>query len=1116
MDPVRHHLSVNPLRLRLLGDPALLLADGRTVALERRAAALLALVALEPGIGRLRLAPLLWPDSGDPRRNLRQQVLRFKQTFGQPLVDGSHELVLAPGLVHDLDSPAPGVLLGHLDYADCEAFDTWLQSRRRARRTALADAARARLARAESDADLDAALAAAEQLLASDTGCEAHHRELVRVHYLRGDSDQALARFEGLRQMLASDLGAAPNGTSLALLRLVHQARADTNTQPVPALAPVALQRPPVLAGREDELQGLLSQLQQQATVLLLGEAGMGKTRLLQAVAQHRGAARVLAVAARPGDASVPFALAARWLRQLAQRAGGQPDARTRAALAPLLPEWGAAAARAPDNQANLLHAAALRLVEAAAQSGLDVMLLDDLHYADAASIELLQGLPGSVACAWVLALRPDEGDPTLQAWVQSLQHAASTHRLELLALSVAAVARMITSVGATPWAGQAQADSLHRHTGGNPLFVLETLRALPSLDRPPAAWPVAPTVLRLIQLRLARLSPAAVQVARCMAVLGQDAAPSLVARVLGQRPLQLADAWAELEAAQVVSGDRFAHDLIAQAARDTLPDAIARLLHGEIAALLEHDGGEPVRVAEHWLAAGMPLNAAPLLLRAGRHAAALGRLQEAARLCEHGADILQRQGRRREAFDAWLRAADFYSELENMSAVTRCEQALLALADDEGQQASAACVTFYLHYHARNFEQARLVAETALAQARSANLAEIEVELLWDLTAIAWNEQAERVATDHAERALIRLDAVDPHTARLDPVTRRFQITEALGLFASSCGRMEQGRTRIAQSFELARQMGRGKSALSAAVALAPLSLECGDAQATRSWHSHVQASYAQLADDNDLVAQAWVLQTSLQVLAPLGNLGAALSACEQTNDFGRRHTTPDKVLMELKCLQLQHELGRPDLALKGARAMSARSDLRPAESARHTALLLALGAAVQSGALLEVCAAGANLRQRAHLLCQAQPGLPAAVVLPLLSQAASEAQAQGAHGLWLMLQASRLSALHRLGPASTEPPQLAQSLARELWARLEQGLIAPVMFPTIAAALCATLAPAQPDLAQTIALRAGAWMLNAAATLPAAWRQNYLTRAPMLQMLPPRERGLLFGIAG
>jgi len=101
-------------RVRLFGEPVVLLPDGRMVKLERRAAALVALAALEPGISRLRVATLLWPDSIDPRRNLRQQLLRFRQLFDHPLVEGSGALSLSAPLIEAPDDEAAALLLaGH-------------------------------------------------------------------------------------------------------------------------------------------------------------------------------------------------------------------------------------------------------------------------------------------------------------------------------------------------------------------------------------------------------------------------------------------------------------------------------------------------------------------------------------------------------------------------------------------------------------------------------------------------------------------------------------------------------------------------------------------------------------------------------------------------------------------------------------------------------------------------------------------------------------------------------------------------------------------------------------------------------------------------------------------
>ena len=146
------------LRVRLYGDPVVVLPDGRIVALERRAAALLALAALEPGISRLRVASMLWPDSNDPRRNLRQQLLRFRQLFDHPLVEGDSALNVKEMLIEAPDDLSPAPLLAGHEYEDCEEFAAWLSQQREARRARLLETARQQLAGSEAAGDLDAAL----------------------------------------------------------------------------------------------------------------------------------------------------------------------------------------------------------------------------------------------------------------------------------------------------------------------------------------------------------------------------------------------------------------------------------------------------------------------------------------------------------------------------------------------------------------------------------------------------------------------------------------------------------------------------------------------------------------------------------------------------------------------------------------------------------------------------------------------------------------------------------------------------------------------------------------------------------------------------------------------
>ena len=120
---------------------------------------------------------------------------------------------------------------------------------------------------------------------------------------------------------------------------------------------------------------------------------------------------------------------------------------------------------------------------------------------------------------------------------------------------------------------------------------MLETLRALllpgAPLQAPPATLPMPARVGAVIERRLARLSKTALQLARVVALAGQHFSLALAAH-LTERPLPArGDPWRELEAAQVLDASGFAHDLVLEATRRTVPAPIARALHGRIAEFL-------------------------------------------------------------------------------------------------------------------------------------------------------------------------------------------------------------------------------------------------------------------------------------------------------------------------------------------------------------------------------------------------------------------------------------------------------------------------------------------------------------------------------------------------
>ncbi len=650
-------------KVRLLGDPSLVSPDGVEHPLERRAAALLALAALEPGVSRRRVATLLWPDSDESnaRQALRQQLLRLRKLGDGDVLTGNAALRLADDVECDVnDAGAAGTLLGSFAYGEGEELARWVENRRDSLHRGTAGRLERLLRDAEAAGDLGAAVPLAEQLLAVEEDDERSHRNLMRLHYLRGDVAKAQAAYERLRTMLAREFDAVPSAETEQLARTLRAARVAPAAASGTA-APPSVLRPPRLVGRDREWRALEACWDQPAAAIVTGVGGLGKTRLVMDFAATRR--EVVAIASRPGDAAAAYSLLARLVRTLVGRVHAAIAPGLRGELARLLPELGEAKPlRDGADRARLLQAIEA-LLDLAIADGLAGIVIDDLHYADAATVEALSsGVVGDSRLRCIVTCRGDEAGAHGRAFADSLVASGAGHRIELAALTEGQVAEFLDSLDLPGFDGRSLAAGIARHTGGNPLFVLETVKSMlleGTVAKGGLHYPVAGNVTALITRRLGKLSPGAVMIARCAAVAGQDFSAELAAHVLDVRLLGLADAWSELEQAHVFRDGAFEHDLIHEAAMASVPAAIARRLHAEIAAFLEMADVEPGRVAGHWLAARRPREASGALLRAAARARAAGRRIEEAGLLGEAARCLEEIGDRDARFEALLERAE-------------------------------------------------------------------------------------------------------------------------------------------------------------------------------------------------------------------------------------------------------------------------------------------------------------------------------------------------------------------------------------------------------------------------------------------------------------------------
>ena len=797
------------MQLQLAANPCIVGANGTPVALALRDAALLAWLAIEGPTSRARLIALLWPDGdGESARNvLRQRLFQLKRQLGAPVVVGSATLALAQGVVHDLENA--DALLTDAAYPQNTELQHWLEHQREVRQARRSGERAAQSEQAELAGDYALAMTHAQALLELNPLSEAAHRRVIRLHYLSGDRSTALLAFDRCEQVLKDEVGVSPSADTLALLATISMAQPQLLPAPMQPL-PASLLRPPRLVGRSDEIAALWAAWRTGQVFSLFGEAGMGKTRLLLHVFDAQPG--TVQAQARPGDAAVPYALAARLLRAVIARMPDALDKGCRADLARVLPEVDDAlvpalissALYSPEAQKLLVQRGVLGFMRSAAQAGLAALMLDDLHFADDASLELLMMLarPGTLTgLRWGFAQRPMEGSPMVKALHDALSEEHHLVEVHLQPLTVAQLAELVTSLGLQGFEANALALQLRQRTGGNPLFVLETLRQVwlgageATLLRPVG-------VLQLLERRISRLSPAALNLARCAAVAGPDFSIDLASHSLGLRVLELADPWAELEAAQVFRDGAFAHDLIFEAALASLPPVIAQRLHREVAEFLQARQVEPARLAVHWQQARAWSEAGGVYREAAQRAASIGRYREELAFLEQAVDCLAQSGDTQGVFQSLLDKALALCHVNMGSALHEALEEAARWAQTPTRQLELAAQRAMV-YDLIDDPRAMQAARDGLALARKGRRMDLQVQCAMTLAYQLANERL-------AQEALALLEPLVRWVHANQSLLDRHEFEMTLAFTLDYSGKLDQAVTSWDRARSLAEQAGQ------------------------------------------------------------------------------------------------------------------------------------------------------------------------------------------------------------------------------------------------------------------------------------------------------------------
>lgn len=1020
-------------------------------------AALLLLVAVEGSVSRERVAGMLWPSAGpvQARNSLRDRVRQLRRQAGaEPFADGE-ALALAGGVQHDLallhgaaltalDEAPPAELLAGLELDHLGPFAEWLALARSRWAAARRHALLALLQQQERARRFDAAVAVAERLVADEPAQESGWRELMRLLHQQGQTAAARRVLRRCREVLREQLDADLSPATRRLATLIEMG----SSLPAAEVPVVAAPRPQTpVVGREGELQRLVQTLQAGRSVWLQGEAGIGKSRLIEALVAAMPQA--FAVAALQGDAQIPFSTLERMLRGLWARCRPPLSAAVRAELARLVPEFGQASPR-PARRARLVRALGEALA-AWAQAGVGVWLLDDRSWADEASAQLLAAaLAATAAAARPVCLIASRSGPAAAAHDPLADWAQGDHWLQLALppLDLPAVlawlqAQRLPLIDAAAWA-----HALLAQTAGNPLLLQETLHALRQqagdgvlAGPPPAAqaWPVSQELQGLLQARLARLDPQQRRLAQMAALAGTWFNATVAARLAEVPEIDLADDWAALQDARVLQGSRLAHDTLREPLLQSLPAPVAEAMHRRLAELGPSFGAAAADVARHAALGHAWAQAAPAYEQAAADAARLNARHEQAQALDLAAEAHERCG---QAGAAWRCRLEAWGAAVESSPASAMEQRLLQLEREaagqgEGSEAplDLALARARLATTMYRFGQALAVADAALPACHALAARGPAQRQRW--LRLACMRASALAGLGRAADALAAVDDLQAALQPADDLRLRMDVAGTRGYALGVLHRAAESIQAYESAIALATELDDGAELLTMTVNLGGLVANTGNFRRAREllldahrWRDE-QGGFEGIPLSNLLQNQGLVALRLGRYREAIEHLGR-VAALSRESDAAHLRASAESYLALAYV-----ELGDADRA---------EACLGPLPEASQSGLRLALPRAVCEAAI-------ARLRGQPALplLERAQALVPQAALTPTLmwtlaasehlppdqalrrcAEAADRARAAGLEGFVQAAWMQQADALQRAGEPAAAWQMLQQVLAR------------------------------------------------------------------------------------
>jgi DNA-binding SARP family transcriptional activator/predicted ATPase len=788
------------LQIKLLGGFKLV-AEGAPAGpgIPPRPQSLLAYLALHPELAQSRqhLAFLFWPDATESqaRNNLRQTLHQLRKAWpdiDRYLAADAVTVGWRPGVRVACDAAeferaaaAGDPNSGPDDLAAVRArlqqtldlyqgdllpgfYDEWLLAERDRLRQSY-QAVLKRLAQVAEDVrDYDAAIPYARRLWQLDPLDEAACATLVRLLALNNDRAGALRAYADCEAALQRDLGVEPGQP----LREAYDRLLSAGQLPAEPDARQALVG--TLIGRQREWSQLQSDWRradagQAGFVIIIGEAGLGKSRLAEELYNWAGQQGIVAARTRAyaAEGRLAYGPIADWLRSNGfWPAVLQLGAIWQAEVSRLLPEILSAQPDVPQPQPLTESWQRQRFFEALARAVLAarqpmLLVFDDLQWSDPETLEWLHFLLRYAAGARLLivgTVRAEDLVPAhpLSGLLLDLRATGQVNELRLAPLDATETAQLAAQAGdraLSPEASQA----VYMETEGNPFFIVELVRSgllaasrprsAPAEAPPSAERPLPPRMQAAIAARLAQPTQPARELAGVAAVIGRAFSLRVLSQAAQQPEHALAASVDELWQRRIIREQAsgafdFSHDKLREVAYASIGPARRRLLHQRVAHALEttyaHDlDAVAGQIAAHFDLGQLPDRAIPYYERAALVAQRLYANEEAIGLLRHALALLpalpadDTRARRELGLQVTLGVSLVASRGYGSPSVIETYERAAALCGELGTAPAAPVLRglAIAHVVRTDFDQARRLGQQLLAQAEQAQDASLTVE---------------------------------------------------------------------------------------------------------------------------------------------------------------------------------------------------------------------------------------------------------------------------------------------------------------------------------------------------------------------------------------------------